>query len=114
MQRKIIPDIVKRQTISSLKPDNNVFEAATLMASAHVGAIVILDDKGNLTGIITERDMTRRVVGKVLDPKETKIDDVMTKSPDTLAPDDSAGDALELMQSRQYRHSPGTSLARGH
>ncbi|MCH8237100.1 MAG: CBS domain-containing protein [Proteobacteria bacterium] len=30
----------------------------------------------------------------------------MTKNPDTLAPEDSAGDALELMQSRHYRHLP--------
>ena len=106
MQRKIIPDIVKRQSISSLKPENTVFEAATMMASANIGAVIILDKDGNLTGIITERDMTRRVVGKGLDPKKTKIADVMTGNPDTLAPDDSAGDALELMQSRQYRHLP--------
>jgi CBS domain-containing protein len=106
MQRKIIPDIVKQQNIRSLKQDNSVSEAASLMASANVGAIVILDDEGNLTGIITECDMTRRVVGKGLNPKETPISDVMTGNPDTLAPDDSAGDALELMQSRQYRHLP--------
>jgi CBS domain-containing protein len=56
MQRKIIPDIVKRQSISSLKPENTVFEAATMMASANIGAVIILDKDGNLTGIITERD----------------------------------------------------------
>ena len=106
MERKIMPDIVKRQTISSLKPDNTAFEAATMMATANIGAIVVVDKKGLLSGIVTERDMTRRVVGKGLDPKKTKIADVMTSNPDTLAPDDSAGDALELMQSRQYRHLP--------
>ena len=106
MKRKIMPDIVKRQTISSLKLDNTAFEAATMMATANIGAIVIVDKKGNLSGIITERDLTRRVVGKGLDPKETKIADIMTKNPDTLAPEDSAGDALELMQSRHYRHLP--------
>ncbi|MCH8236869.1 MAG: CBS domain-containing protein, partial [Proteobacteria bacterium] len=102
MERKIIPDIVKRQTISSLKPDNTAFEAATMMATANIGAIVIVDKKDNLSGIVTERDLTRRVVGKGLDPKETKIASIMTKEPDTLAPEDSAGDALELMQSRHY------------
>ena len=106
MDRKIVPEIVKKQTISSLKPENTTFEAATLMTSANIGAIVILDDDGNLSGIITERDMTRRLVGKGLDPKTTLIKDVMTKNPDTLSPDDSAGDALELMQSRHFRHLP--------
>jgi len=106
MDRKIIPEIVKKQTISSLKPESTAFEAATLMTTANIGAIIINDDDGNLSGIVTERDMTRRVVGKGLDPKTTLIEDFMTKNPDTLAPDDSAGDALELMQSRHFRHLP--------
>ena len=106
MQRKIIPEIVNRQKISSLKGENSVLEAATMMANANIGAVVVVDDDEKLIGIITERDMTLRVVSKALDPKETKIADIMTKNPDTLSPDDSAGDALELMQSRHYRHLP--------
>lgn len=106
MQRKIMPDIVKRQTISSLKPENTVYEAATMMVKANIGAVVVLDKQGRLTGIVTERDMTRRVVAKGLDPKQTKLADIMTKNPDTLSPDDSAFDALELMQARNYRHLP--------
>ena len=106
MQRKIFPDVVKRQAISSLKPQNTAFEAASMMVKANVGAVVILDAKGDLTGIVTERDLTRRVVAKGLDPKETSLADIMTKNPDTLSPDDSANDALELMQARNYRHLP--------
>jgi len=106
MQRKIMPDIIRQQVISSLKQDSTVFEAASLMTSANVAAIVIVDDKNQVSGIITERDLTRRVVAKGLDPKKTPIADVMTENPDTLSPDDSAGDALELMQSRHFRHLP--------
>jgi len=106
MQRKIIPDIVKRQTISALKAENTVYEAATMMVKANIGAVVVLDKQGRLTGIVTERDMTRRVVAKGLDPKQAKLADIMTKNPDMLSPDDSAFDALELMQARKYRHLP--------
>ncbi len=106
MDRKIVPGIVKKQTISSLKSENTAFEAATLMTSANIGAVVIVDDDENLTGILTERDITRRLVGKGLDPKTTLIKDVMTKDPETLSPDDAAGDALELMQTRHFRHLP--------
>lgn len=106
MQRKIIPDVVKRQSISSLKPDNTAFEAASMMTKANIGAVVILDPKGGLIGIVTERDMTRRVIAKGVDPKGTRLADIMTKNPDTLSPDDSANDALELMQARRYRHLP--------
>ncbi|MEE8351352.1 MAG: CBS domain-containing protein, partial [Rhodospirillales bacterium] len=62
MDRKIMPEIVKKQTISSLKLENTAFEAATLMTTANIGAIIINDDDGKLSGIVTERDMTRRVV----------------------------------------------------
>ena len=106
MQRKIMPDIVKKQTVSALKADNTVHEAATMMAKVNVAAIIVEDDKGLLTGIVTERDLTRRVIAKGLDPNNTPITDIMTANPDTLSPDDSAGDALELMQSRHFRHLP--------
>ena len=106
MKCKIMPDIIKQQVISSLKPDNTVIEAATLMTSANIAAVIVLDEDGKLVGIITERDMTRRVIAKNLDPKETLISEIMTENPDTLAPDDFAGDALELMQTRHFRHLP--------
>lgn len=106
MKRKIMPDIIKQQVVSSLNQDCSVFEAATLMTSANIAAIVVVDRDGKLSGIITERDLTRRIVAKGLDPKETPIAAVMTENPDTLSPDDSAGDALELMQSRHFRHLP--------
>ena len=115
MQIKIIPDIVRKQTISSLKKDNTIFEAATMMCNANVAAIIILDDAQKIVGIVTERDLTRRAIAKNLNPKETLIKEIMTKNPDTLAPDDSASDALELMQSRHFRHLPvvdgGTCVA---
>jgi len=108
MQRKIIPDIVTGQTINSAKVDTTVMDAAKKMASANIAAITVEDDDGKLIGIITERDITQRVVAKGLNAETTSVLDVMTKNPDTLSPNDSAGDALELMQSRNYRHLPVT------
>jgi CBS domain-containing protein len=77
-----------------------------MMNNNNIGAIVILDEASKLVGIVTERDLTRRAIAKDLDPKKTLIEKIMTKNPDTLAPGDSASDALELMQSRHYRHLP--------
>ena len=106
MQLRIIPDIVNDQKIFGLKGDATVSEAAKQMVDRNVAAVVIVDDNQRLVGIMTERDMTRRVLAKNLDADSVKLEEVMTKNPDTLAPDDSALDALELMRTRKYRHLP--------
>ena len=106
MHRKIIPDIVQPMNIVSVKLDDTVFECAKVMADAHISALVVVDDDRILIGIITERDLTQQVLAAGLDGKTTKVGDVMTANPDILGPEDSAMDALELMQNRGYRHLP--------
>lgn len=106
MRQKIIPDIIKDQNIHSLSPDGTVLEAAKLMVNRDVGAIVVTDEGNKLAGIVTERDITRRVIAKGLDPSAVKISEIMTKEPDTVGPDDSAVEALEIMRIRRYRHLP--------
>lgn len=106
MHRKIIPDVVPRRDIRAVKESTTVIECARLMKEIHVAAMIVVDDQGKLIGIITERDMVQRVLAAGLDPNATMVGKVMTRNPDTLSPDDSATDALELMQSRNYRHLP--------
>lgn len=106
MRRYIIPDIVNNQEVFSLTEATTVHEAATRMVERNVAALVVVDDDGKLAGIVTERDMTRRVLAKGLDAKATPVRDIMTRNPDTLAPDDTAREALELMRTRRYRHLP--------
>ena len=106
MHRKIIPDIVNDQTICAMAIDETARQAAEKMVTRNVAAVVILDADGKLLGIVTERDLTRRVVAVGLAGDETKLGDIMTPNPDTLGPSDSALDALELMRVRNFRHLP--------
>ncbi len=108
MPRKIIPDIVKRLKMTSVTPDVTVYEGASIMAKANIGALIVIDEKGKLTGILTERDLAQNLIAAGLDPKNTLIHEVMTANPDTISPDDLAIDAFELMQTRGYRHLPVT------
>jgi CBS domain-containing protein len=96
MQRKIVPDIVKPVDVASVTAEDTVLDAAKLMRDRKIAALIVVDADGNLTGIVTE--------GK--DPAGTKISEIMTANPDTLSPNDSSSDALELMQTRKYRHLP--------
>lgn len=106
MNRKIIPGVVKEQNVCSVTKNDTARSAAELMTSKHVAAVVVTDDDGMLSGILTERDLTQHVVAKGADAGSTLVSDIMTANPDTLSPDDSASDALELMHSRNYRHLP--------
>lgn len=106
MQSKIIPDVVPRRNIRTVKEQTSILECAKLMTEIHVAAMIVVDDTGKLIGILTERDMVQRVLAKGLDPVKTTVGKIMTSNPDTLAPDDAALDALELMTSRNYRHLP--------
>ena len=106
MQQKIVPDIIPQPNVTAVHPGDTVLTAAETMLAAHIAALVVLDQKEGLIGIITERDITQRLVAKALDPSETLVSEIMTNNPDTLSPSDSAGDALTLMQKRNYRHLP--------
>jgi len=78
MQGKIIPDIVERMNIASVTVGDTILTAAKKMADAHIAALIIVDADGMLIGIITERDLTQKVVGKRLDPKTRSVTETMS------------------------------------
>ena len=106
MHRKIIPDIVEATNVLTMTAEDSAQEAAKQMASKNVAAMIISNSAGLITGIVTGRDLCQKVMAKGLDPASTSVGEIMTTNPDTLSPDDSASDALELMQTRKYRHLP--------
>jgi CBS domain-containing protein len=105
MTGRIIPDVVRDQTLYRLPPTASVLEAAKLMGKAHVSAVLVTD-KDALIGIFTERDLTQRVVAAERDPDTTRLAQVMTPDPDVLAPGDSPAEALDRMRLGHYRHLP--------
>lgn len=105
MQHRIVPDLVRDQTLASLPPSASVRDAARIMAERHVGAVLVAVD-GRLQGIFTERDVLARVVAAGLDPDETALGGVMTPNPDTVGPNDSPLQALRRMSEAGYRHLP--------
>ena len=83
MQRTIYPGVVGEQDVATIGPDATVHEAAELMVKRRIGALVVLRSE-RLVGIFTERDVLARVVAASRDPTETKVEEVMTRNPDSL------------------------------
>jgi CBS domain-containing protein len=82
-----------------------VREAAKLMKSKRYGAVLVTEGD-DLRGIFTERDAVFRVIAAGLDPETTPLVEVMTKEPQTIAPDKTFGHAMLLMHEGGFRHVP--------
>ena len=105
MIRKIVPDVISGQTLQKVSPYEPVRAAAKLMRDKKIAAVLVMDGE-RLVGIITERDMTCRVVAAGVNPDTAVCANIMTARPDTLSPDDTASDAIAMMRAHNYRHLP--------
>lgn len=89
-------------------PDDLVTKAAELMKSEHVGSIPVVENKETkkLIGIVTDRDLTLRIIAEGLDAKSTKVETVMTRKVVTCHTDDDLQKALDVMSENQLRRIP--------
>tara|TARA_B100000401_G_C52294656_1_gene479759 strand:+ start:27 stop:482 length:456 start_codon:yes stop_codon:yes gene_type:complete len=108
----IIQDLLERilidQRLVIIDQNSTAYDAAVSMLKNRCGALLVCDskDEGTLLGIISERDITFRVIPKDLDPKKTKISKVMTKDVQTISPKKTTVDAIQIMKSKGFRHLP--------
>jgi CBS domain-containing protein len=82
-----------------------VVEAARLMREEDIGSLPITDDE-TLVGMITDRDITMRVVAEASDPHMTSVGDVCSRDLISVAPDNDLEEALQLMARHQVRRLP--------
>jgi CBS domain-containing protein len=86
----------------------NVVKAAQMMNTENVGSIPVVDSERNklLLGIVTDRDLTLKVLGENRDPQTTRIEEVMTYDPATCYPDDDLSKVVAMMSEYQIRRVP--------
>ena len=88
-----------------VKPDDSVAQAATLMKQEDCGALPVVAN-GKLVGIITDRDIVIRAIAAGKDARSTKISEVMTADPSTIASGATDDEAEKLMAKSQVRRLP--------
>ena len=89
----------------SIGQSASVVEAARLMREEHIGSLPITDDE-KLVGMITDRDITTRVVAEAADPKMTSVGEVYSRDLISVEPDKDLEEALQLMARHQVRRLP--------
>ncbi|KAJ1286873.1 hypothetical protein BS78_03G385500 [Paspalum vaginatum] len=100
---------VKRLRLSKALtiPDHTTMrEACRRMASRRVDAVLLTDSNALLCGILTDKDITTRVIARELKMEETPVSKVMTRNPVFVLADTLAVEALQKMVQGKFRHLP--------
>ena len=83
----------------------SVFSAAVLMNDHKIGSLLVLEE-GRLVGILTERDILRRIVADQRDAAGTRVGEVMTRDVVCCFLDTDLEEARSVMKHRRIRHLP--------
>lgn len=89
-------------------PGDTADKAAGLMKSGNIGSILVIENKRTkkLIGIVTDRDLTLRILAEGLDAKSTKVEKVMTQNVVTCFAEDDLQKAMDAMAGHQLRRIP--------
>ena len=101
---KIVRDAMTEDP-HSIGASASVVEAARLMREGHIGSLPVTEDE-RLVGMITDRDITTRVVAESAAPETTSVGDVYSRDLISVEPDHDLEEALELMARHQVRRLP--------
>ena len=99
---------VMTKNVRSIHGEEPVAAAARLLKRENIGCLPVCSDKGQVEGILTDRDIALRCVAAGIDPARAKVKDVMTVGVYTLSPTDSVEAAAETMRKAQVYRIPVT------
>ena len=96
----------KGSDVWTVSVDTIVYKALQLMQDKGVGAVVAIDETGNVAGIISERDYARKVILEGKSSKETLTRDIMTKDLYVVPPTATVDECISIMTKKRVRHLP--------
>lgn len=102
----LIKDVIRDREPYSIGPSTTVQEAAEFMAERKIGAVCVVDERGKLLGVFSERDVMNRVVVQRRDPNLVKVGEVTSDLRAVIRCDETPHQALERMELIDSRHLP--------
>ena len=106
MQRTVAGIVAdKGSVVFSVASTDTVYHALEVMAEKNVGSVLVIDD-GELVGILSERDYSRKIILLDRGSRETVVGEIMTAELITIEPATTVTDVMELMTEKRVRHLP--------
>lgn len=96
----------KGREVVTVTPTMGTEEASRFLADNNIGAVVVLDAKGKIAGILSERDIVRAVAAKGANALKSPISAIMTKKVTTCGESHSIHQVMEMMTDGRFRHLP--------
>jgi len=106
MKIKNRPEYGNKPVPLTCGPDMTVLAAVKLMAEKNFGSIIVVDAERRVLGLMTERDIFKRVMAPELDPATTKVEQVMSTELRKANEDDDLTDWLRIMSNERFRRLP--------
>jgi CBS domain-containing protein len=91
--------------VITVRNGSMVKEAVSLMTKHGISCVIVVDQSGKPVGIVTERDMVRRVLNNSLRPENTRIDSIMSSPVMTMSPEKRITEAINLMTRYHFRRA---------
>ncbi len=96
---------VKGYEVASIAPDKTVYDAMQLMTAKNIGALLVME-AGVLTGIVTERDYSRKAHLLNKPVKDLLVKEIMTRQVAYVGPDNTTEECMALVTEMRIRHLP--------
>ncbi|MEM6383025.1 MAG: CBS domain-containing protein [Pseudomonadota bacterium] len=100
------PEFTSKPKPLSFTGETTVAEAVAAMSEKNFGSVMVVDDESRLVGVVTERDVMKKLVNQNRDATSTKLSDIMTSELRTAKVDDDYRDWLRVMSNERFRRLP--------
>ena len=96
----------KGDAVFSVRPNDTIHSVVNTLKEKRIGAVLVTDQNGALQGILSERDIVRRMADTPGQTLPQSVEDLMTRDVKTCTPDDLLNEVLKTMTEGRFRHMP--------